>query len=91
MVIKYTHQFLNRLEDLFSESEYILRYEKGNFSAGYCILKDTKIAIVNKYFPTEGKINCLIDILRSVDLGIAGLTEKNRKLYFEIIQTELPI
>lgn len=91
MVIKYTPQFLNRLEDLFSESEYMLRYEKGNFTAGYCVLKDTKIAIVNKYFPTEGKINCLIEILRSVDLGIAGLTEKNRKLYFEIIQTELPI
>lgn len=91
MLIKYTHQFLNRLEDLFAESEYVLRYEKGNFTAGYCVLKDTKIVIVNKYFPTEGKINCLVEILRSIDPGIARLNEKNKKLYFEITQTELPI
>jgi hypothetical protein len=91
MVVKYTNQFLNRLEDLFSESDYILRYEKGNFTAGYCILKDTKIAIVNKYFTTEGKINCLIEILRSVDPGVGRLNEKNKRLYLEITQTELPI
>ncbi len=91
MVIKYSTQFLNRLEDIFSESDYVLRYEKGNFTAGYCVLKDTKIAIVNKYYTTEGKINCLVEILRSVDPGVSRLSEKNRKLYFEITQTILPI
>jgi hypothetical protein len=29
MQIKYTPHFLSKLEDLFSESTYILRYEKG--------------------------------------------------------------
>lgn len=89
MQIKYTNQFLNKLEDIFAESEYILRYEKGNFNAGYCILKETKIAIVNKYFTIEGKINCLIEILRSVQLDVSRLSEKNQKLYLEINQTEL--
>ncbi|HEX8546851.1 MAG TPA: hypothetical protein VF691_07810 [Cytophagaceae bacterium] len=89
MQLKYTNQFLNKLEDIFTETDYILRYEKGNFSAGYCILKDTKIAIVNKYFPTDGKINCLVEILRSIDPDISNLSEKNKKLYFEIKQTEL--
>ena len=91
MNIKYTPQFLNKLEDIFSESEYILRYEKGNFNSGYCILKETKIAIVNKYFPLEGKINCLIEILRSVDPGVTHMSEKNKRLYLEITQTELPL
>ncbi|HEY8402496.1 MAG TPA: hypothetical protein VIK89_14610 [Cytophagaceae bacterium] len=91
MQIKYTNQFLNKLEDIFSESDYILRYEKGNFQAGYCILKDTKIAIVNKYYSIEGKINCLIEILRSIDLNVTLLSEKNRKLYFEITQTKLSL
>lgn len=91
MNIKYTTQFQNRLEDIFSESEYVLRYEKGNFSAGYCILKDTKIAIVNKYFTTEGKINCLIEILRSINIDPARLTEKNRKLYLELNQINLDL
>lgn len=91
MNIKYTTHFLNKLEDIFAESEYMLRYEKGNFHSGYCLLKDTKVAIVNKYFPLEGKINCLIDIVRSIEPDISRLSEKNRTLYLEITQTELPI
>lgn len=89
MQIKYTPQFQAKLEDIFAESDYILRYEKGNFQAGYCLLKDTKIAIVNKYFPPEGKINCLIEILKSIELDTSKLSEKNRSLYLELTQSEL--
>ena len=89
MQIKYTPQFQAKLEDLFAESEYVLRYEKGNFHAGYCLLKDTKIAIINKYFPPEGKINCMIEILKSVELDASRFSEKNRALYLELTQSEL--
>lgn len=89
MEVKYTKHFLNRLEDVFSETDYILRYEKGNFHSGYCILKDTKIAIVNKYYSLDGKINSLLDILKSVELDTKGLSEKNKKLFNEIAQTQL--
>lgn len=89
MQIKYTKHFLNRLEDIFSETDYILRYEKGQFQSGYCILKDTKIAIVNKYFAVDGKINSLIEILRSIEVDISGLSEKNLKLFQEITQNQL--
>jgi len=89
MEIKYSKAFLAKLEDIFTESEYVLRYEKGNFHAGYCLLKETKIAIVNKYFTEEGKINALIEILRSIDLTNSNLSDKNRKLYEEVLQTEV--
>lgn len=89
MQIKYTPQFQAKLEDIFAESDYVLRYEKGNFNAGYCLLKDTKIAIVNKYFPPEGKINCLIEILRSIEIDTSRLSEKNKSLYLELTQSEL--
>ncbi len=89
MQIKYTPQFLAKLEDLFSESDYVLRYEKGNFNSGFCILKENKIAIVNKYFPLEGKINALIEILRSIEIDTSRLSDKNRTLYQELNQTEL--
>jgi len=91
MQIKYTKHLLNKLEDIFSESDYVLRYEKGNFQSGYCILKDTKIAIVNKYFPLDGKINCLLDIIKSIELDVSNLSEKNRKLFLEISQTGLEL
>jgi hypothetical protein len=86
MEIKYTRHFLNKLEDLFAESDYILRYEKGSFRSGYCLLKDMKVAVVNKYFPLEGKINCLYEILATVELDTSHLSSKNQAFYAEICQ-----
>ena len=82
--MKYTPQFLSRLEDIFAESDYMLRYEKGNFKAGWCLLKNTKVVVVNKYFTTEGKVNCLAEILRTISLNTDGLADRSRKLYQEI-------
>lgn len=91
MAIKYSKQFLHKLEDLMAETDYILRYEKGNFKSGYCLLNTKKVAIVNKYFTHEGKINCLIDIIKSIDVEKSELSEKNQNLYFELSQTELEL
>jgi hypothetical protein len=85
-MIKYTVQFLTKLEDMIAESDYTLRYEKGNFKSGYCVLKDQKIIIVNKFYPTEGKINTLLDILKNVALDTTRFTEKSVKLYGELFQ-----
>ncbi len=84
MQIKYTAQYLHKLEDIFAESDYILRYEKGNFKSGYCVLKDTKVVIINKYFTTEGKINCLVDILKTIEISESAFSEKNKKFYQEL-------
>ncbi len=85
-MIKYTNQFLLKLEDLIAESDYILRYEKGNFKAGYCLLREQKIMILNKFFATDGKINALLEILRTVPLDTTKFSEKNQKLYAEMTQ-----
>lgn len=88
-MIKYTAGFLTKIEDIISESDYILRYEKGNFKSGYCLLKEQKIMIVNKFYTTEGKINALLEILKTVELDQSRFTEKSQQLYAEITQTEL--
>ncbi len=90
-MIKYTNQFLNKLEDLIAESDYILRYEKGNFKSGYCLLREQKIMIVNKFFATEGKINSLLDILKIIALDTTRFSEKNLKLYELLTQAEVKI
>ena len=77
------------MEDLISESDYMLRYEKGNFKSGYCLLRDQKIMIVNKFYTTEGKINALLEILKTVELDTSKFTEKSLKLYQELTQTEV--
>lgn len=85
-MIKYTNQFLTKLEDMIAESDYTLRYEKGNFKSGYCLLKEQKIIIVNKFYTTEGKINALLEILKSIVLDGSRFTEKSQKLYEELHQ-----
>ena len=87
-MVKYTPQFLAKLEDMIAESDYILRYEKGNFKAGYCLLKDQKIMIVNKFFATEGKINALLEILKGVELDTTHFSEKSKKLHVELTLVE---
>ena len=89
--MKYSRHLLNKLEDLIAETDYILRYERGNFNSGWCVLKDTKIIIVNKFFATDGKINCLLDIIKSVDIDTSQLSEKNKKIFRELAQTKLEL
>jgi hypothetical protein len=84
MDVKYSRHYLSKLEDVFAESDYILRYEKGNFKSGYCLIHDTKVVVINKFYSLEGKINCLIEILRSVQLNTEHFSEKNLKLFNEI-------
>ncbi|MEP1096451.1 MAG: hypothetical protein ABJG78_15145 [Cyclobacteriaceae bacterium] len=91
MTVKYTKHFLNKLEDIMSETDYILRYEKGNFQSGYCILNDSKIAIVNKFFALEGKVNSLVEIIRSIQFDTTKLSEGNKQLYAEITQNQLQL
>ncbi len=91
MSVKYTKSFLTKLESIFAESDYVLRYEKGNFKAGFCLLKDQKIIIVNKYFTTEGKITCLVDLIKTVQLDPTNFTEKSQEIFSQIQQTKLSL
>jgi len=88
-MIKYTQQFLAKIEDMIAESDYVLRYEKGNFKSGYCLLRDQKIMIVSKFFTTEGKINTLLEIVKGLPLDTSKFSEKSLKLYEELQQEEV--
>jgi hypothetical protein len=92
MTIKYTKSFLDKLENLFASSDYILRYEKGNFKSGYCILKENKIVIINKYYTLDGKINTLIDIIKEIGFNSMDFSDKKlQDLISELQQTELKL
>ncbi len=91
MPVKYTKHYLHKLEDLMAETDFTLRYERGNFKSGYCILNSKKVAVVNKFFNHEGKINCLIDIIKSIPVDPEKLSDKNKALYLELSQTTLKL
>ena len=83
-MFKYTKHSLKKLEDLFGELEYTIRYEKGNFQSGYCIVEDRRIAVINKFYDTEGRINCLLDILGRIEVSEDQLEEKTLRFFREI-------
>ena len=74
-----------------AETDFSLRYEIGNFKSGYCILNTEKVAVVNKYFSREGKINCLVDIIKSIEIDAEKLSEKNQSLFQDLSQTKLEL
>ena len=79
-MVKYTTHFLKKLETLFSELDYTVRYEKGSFQSGYCIVENRKVAVVNKFFDTESRINVLLEVLGLIDYTEEKLSEKSIKL-----------
>ncbi len=83
-MLAYTKNNLQKIETLFDEIGYDVRYEKGNFQSGYCLVEHKKIAVVNKFFETEGRINALLEILDRVGVEEEDLSESSQKLWKQI-------
>ena len=88
-MIKYTSTTLTKIQELVKEAGYVLRYEKGNFKSGYCILQDKKVIIINKYFETEARINSLLEILPTLQFKMEDLSENSRKFLEKMNQKEI--
>lgn len=78
--MRYTQTTLKKLEAVFDELDYTVRYEKGNFQSGYCIVENRRVAVVNRFFDTEARINCLLEILSNLDFDPAALSEASQEL-----------
>ncbi len=83
-MFKYTKHQLKKLEKLLEESDYVLRYEKGHFDAGYCILHNKNVIIVNKFFSVEGKINSLLEILDEITIDTQQLSDQSQKFFDDL-------
>ncbi len=64
-----THdQILKELEDLAEKSSISLRYEKGDFDGGFCVLKDERIIVVNKRLVIQKRAAVLAQALAEVGI-----------------------
>ena len=84
-MLKYTNYTLKKLETIFEEQEFTVRYEKGSFQSGYCWVKNQSIVILNKFFDTEAKINCLIDILGQIDVKEDKMSKKSAQFFHKML------
>jgi len=83
--MKYTQITLEKTEKILEENGYVIRYERGTFQSGYCILEQRKVVVLNKFLQTEGRINTLIDIVPQLKIDAGLLTPEIKKLYQEIM------
>jgi hypothetical protein len=83
--MKYTQATLDKVEKILDEAGYIVRYERGNFQSGYCILEERKVVVLNKFLQMEGRINTLIDIIPQLNINIELFSPETKKLYDEVI------
>jgi len=83
-MIKYTKYLLEKIEQLLGEVGYTVRYERGSFQSGYCIVHQQSIAVVNKFFDTEARVNTLLEILDSISMDPATLSPTGQQTYDKI-------
>ena len=87
--MKYTQHSLDKLENILEEAKYVVRYERGSFQSGYCILEDKKVVVLNKFLNTEGRVNTLIDLIPNLIVNYDLLTREAQKMYDEIISVSV--
>jgi hypothetical protein len=81
---KYTRHNLQKLEELYRELKIAVRYEKGNFQSGYCIVTGKDIVIVNKFFDVEARMNTLLEIIEQGKIDLSSLPEEMLEGYHRL-------
>jgi hypothetical protein len=83
--MKYTQNTLDKIEKVIEEVCYIIRYERGTFQSGFCILEDKKVVVLNKFLQLEGRINTLIELIPQLKIEAEALSPESRKVFDDIM------
>ena len=83
--MKYNQSTLDKLEAILEESGYVVRYERGNFQSGYCILEERKVVVLNKFLLLESRVSTVIDLIPQVKINYDALTADSQKLYDDVL------
>lgn len=88
--MKYTQATQDKLEKILEEAGYVVRYERGSFQSGFCILEERKVVVLNKFLQIEGRINTLTDLIPQLHVDPALLTPDTRKTYEDVMKKQVP-
>lgn len=89
--MKYTQSNLGKLEDILSQSGYVVRYERGTFQSGWCLLEQRSVVVLNKFLDAEGRINTLVELIPQININYDMLTLESQKLYDEISKKQAAV
>ena len=89
MSLSFTQHTLEKVESLLKVLDYKVRYEKGNFKTGACMLDKSKVVVVNRFSNIENKINSLVELIQTINVDESLLDEKQKQFYYTLKQTTL--
>jgi hypothetical protein len=84
--MKHTQSSLDKLEDILNQSDYVVRYERGTFQSGWCLLEQKRIVVLNKFLDVEGRINTLTELIPQLAIDFDKLTLDSQKLYESLLK-----
>lgn len=91
-MLPYTQSSLNKLEDLLNALGLKVRYERGSFKSGTCVLQNENILVVNRFSDMEVKIRSMIQVIQGLELSESTeLDPKQQKLYYSLSQMTLKL
>lgn len=86
-----TNHTLEKLELLLRTAGYRVRYEKGNFKTGACLLLNSKVIVVNKFSGLESKILAISELACELEIDYNELDEKQVVFLQQLKQTKLEL
>lgn len=84
-------EFEEMVQDLKSIAAQLgaeVRFEKGDFKGGYCILKDSKVIVINKMTNLQRKVIVLSMALKELGVDKIYLTPRMREIIEEMAETK---
>jgi len=90
-MLTLTTHTLEKLETLLRSAGYKVRYEKGNFKTGACMLLSSKVVVVNRFSNLESKIHAITELIRELELDHNLLDDKQIIFLQQIKQTRLQL
>ncbi len=87
---------LKKLETLLMLLGYTVRYEKGQFKSGYCIVKNRNIVVLNRFFETKQRVITLNSVLATMPIDDISVLDDKSKQYIlslrpELLENQLPL
>ena len=82
--MKYNAATLEKHEKVLEDAGYIVRYEKGTFQSGYCVLEQRKVVVLNKFLNVESRINTLTELIPILKIDPETLSAESEKLYKDL-------
>lgn len=76
-------EFENILQDLKSLANQMgasVRFERGDFKGGYCILKESKVIVINKLSTTQRKVMTLSAALNELGVDSVYMPPRLREI-----------